>query len=94
MGIEYCPPSQYLLPVLETDSGKQNTDCLDGMEEAWKVEYVTHTELKSTLESIYCAFFLFLFWFDLVCVALLLQNKFCDYEKRKVSFIFSCKLRS
>ncbi|XP_051269475.1 E3 ubiquitin-protein ligase LRSAM1 [Dicentrarchus labrax] len=47
LGEEYCPPSQYLLPVLESDSGKQNSDCLDGLEEAW-------------------------------------QNKFSDYEKRKV----------
>lgn len=51
MGIEYCPPSQYLLPVLETDS-KQNSDCVDGAEEAWKVEYVTppHKSMKSLLE--------------------------------------------
>uniref|UniRef100_UPI0037E7E081 E3 ubiquitin-protein ligase LRSAM1 isoform X2 n=1 Tax=Semicossyphus pulcher TaxID=241346 RepID=UPI0037E7E081 len=47
LGEEYCPPSQYLLPVLETDCGTQNSDCLDGLEEAW-------------------------------------QNKFSDYEKRKV----------
>uniref|UniRef100_A0A3Q2FUW7 Leucine rich repeat and sterile alpha motif containing 1 n=1 Tax=Cyprinodon variegatus TaxID=28743 RepID=A0A3Q2FUW7_CYPVA len=33
---EYCPPSQYLLPVLESDCGKQNSDCLDGLEEAWQ----------------------------------------------------------
>ncbi|KAM9338609.1 E3 ubiquitin-protein ligase LRSAM1 [Symphorus nematophorus] len=46
LGEEYCPPSQYLLPVLETDCGKQ-TNCLDGLEETW-------------------------------------QNKFSDYEKRKV----------
>uniref|UniRef100_A0A3Q1F2P5 Leucine rich repeat and sterile alpha motif containing 1 n=1 Tax=Acanthochromis polyacanthus TaxID=80966 RepID=A0A3Q1F2P5_9TELE len=46
LGEEYCPPSQYLLPVLESDCCKQS-DCLDGLEEAW-------------------------------------QNKFSDYEKRKV----------
>lgn len=47
LGEEYCPPSQYLLPVLESDCGKQNSDCMDGLEEAW-------------------------------------QNKFSDYEKRKM----------
>uniref|UniRef100_A0A669D6T7 Leucine rich repeat and sterile alpha motif containing 1 n=1 Tax=Oreochromis niloticus TaxID=8128 RepID=A0A669D6T7_ORENI len=34
LGEEYCPPSQYLLPVLESDSGKQSADCLDGLDEA------------------------------------------------------------
>uniref|UniRef100_A0A8C3APQ7 Leucine rich repeat and sterile alpha motif containing 1 n=1 Tax=Cyclopterus lumpus TaxID=8103 RepID=A0A8C3APQ7_CYCLU len=36
LGEEYCPPSQYLLPVLENECGKQNSDCLDGLEEAWQ----------------------------------------------------------
>lgn len=40
LGIDYCPPSQYLLPVLEHDSGTQNTDTLDSIEEAWKVQCV------------------------------------------------------
>ncbi|KAM9793459.1 E3 ubiquitin-protein ligase LRSAM1 [Syngnathus typhle] len=47
LGEEYCPPSQYLLPVLESDGGKQNSDCVDALDEAW-------------------------------------QNKFSDYEKRKI----------
>ncbi|KAM7393354.1 hypothetical protein PAMA_008151 [Pampus argenteus] len=47
LGEEYCPPSQYLLPVLESNCGKLNSDCVDGLEEAW-------------------------------------QNKFSDYEMRKV----------
>lgn len=38
LGEEYCPPSQYLLPVLESDCGKQNSDSLDGLEEAWQVQ--------------------------------------------------------
>lgn len=37
VGIEYCPPSQYLLPVLEHDCGKQDTNSFDSFEEAWKV---------------------------------------------------------
>lgn len=49
LGVEYCPPSQYLLPVLETDCGKQNTDCLDSMEEAWKVE-----NLLSSDSGVFC----------------------------------------
>uniref|UniRef100_A0A3Q1B2X6 RING-type domain-containing protein n=1 Tax=Amphiprion ocellaris TaxID=80972 RepID=A0A3Q1B2X6_AMPOC len=36
LGEEYCPPSQYLLPVLESDCCKQSSDCLDGLEEAWQ----------------------------------------------------------
>ncbi|XP_075936059.1 E3 ubiquitin-protein ligase LRSAM1 isoform X2 [Anarhichas minor] len=38
LGEEYCPPSQYLLPVLENECGKQNSDCVDGLEEAWQVQ--------------------------------------------------------
>lgn len=37
VGIEYCPPSQYLLPVLEHNCGKEEADGLDSLEEAWKV---------------------------------------------------------
>uniref|UniRef100_A0A6Q2YX38 RING-type domain-containing protein n=1 Tax=Esox lucius TaxID=8010 RepID=A0A6Q2YX38_ESOLU len=37
LGEEYCPPSQYLLPVLEGDSGKQSSDNVDGLEVAWQV---------------------------------------------------------
>lgn len=37
MGLDYCPPSQYLLPVLEHDEGKQEVDCVDGEEMAWQV---------------------------------------------------------
>lgn len=46
LGQEYCPPSQYLLPVLENDSGKDNTDCLDGMEEAWQSKFSDYEKRK------------------------------------------------
>ncbi|XP_041666080.1 E3 ubiquitin-protein ligase LRSAM1 [Cheilinus undulatus] len=46
LGEEYCPPSQYLLPVLETDCGKQNTDCLDGLEEAWQNKFSDYEKRK------------------------------------------------
>uniref|UniRef100_A0A8C6KRI8 Leucine rich repeat and sterile alpha motif containing 1 n=1 Tax=Nothobranchius furzeri TaxID=105023 RepID=A0A8C6KRI8_NOTFU len=49
LGEEYCPPSQYLLPVLETDCSKQDSDCLDGLEEVWKnkiSDYEKRKELK------------------------------------------------
>uniref|UniRef100_A0A8B9RDV5 RING-type domain-containing protein n=1 Tax=Astyanax mexicanus TaxID=7994 RepID=A0A8B9RDV5_ASTMX len=36
LGVEYCPPSQYLLPVLENDSSKQSNDCVDGEVMAWQ----------------------------------------------------------
>ncbi|XP_057675254.1 E3 ubiquitin-protein ligase LRSAM1 [Corythoichthys intestinalis] len=47
LGEEYCPPSQYLLPVLEMDSGQLVSDCVDAVDDAW-------------------------------------QNKFSEYEKRKI----------
>lgn len=42
LGLEYCPPSQYLLPVLENDSSKPSLDCVDGEDFAWHVR-VSHT---------------------------------------------------
>lgn len=49
LGEEYCPPSQYLLPVLESDCGKQNSDCVDGSEEAWQVGDTLHTYCNNSL---------------------------------------------
>ncbi|XP_074546901.1 E3 ubiquitin-protein ligase LRSAM1 isoform X2 [Halichoeres trimaculatus] len=46
LGEEYCPPSQYLLPVLESDCGKQNSDCLDGVEEAWQTKFSDYEKRK------------------------------------------------
>ncbi|XP_067339765.1 E3 ubiquitin-protein ligase LRSAM1 isoform X2 [Channa argus] len=48
LGEEYCPPSQYLLPVLENDStsGKQNSDCLDGLEEMWQSKFNDYERRK------------------------------------------------
>lgn len=37
LGEEYCPSSQFLLPVLESDSGKQSPDNVDSLEVAWQV---------------------------------------------------------
>uniref|UniRef100_A0AAY4EHA8 RING-type domain-containing protein n=1 Tax=Denticeps clupeoides TaxID=299321 RepID=A0AAY4EHA8_9TELE len=37
MGLEYLPPSQYLLPVLEHDGGKVDTDCVDEVDLRWQV---------------------------------------------------------
>ncbi|XP_054468362.1 E3 ubiquitin-protein ligase LRSAM1 isoform X2 [Anoplopoma fimbria] len=45
-GEEYCPPSQYLLPVLENECGKQNSDCLDGLEEAWQVQQTKFSDYE------------------------------------------------
>lgn len=95
LGIEYCPPSQYLLPVLETDSGKQNSDCLDGMEEAWKVEFVTHREHKTTPESINSALFCssLLVWFSYCCFVCFRINSVTTRRERWVSFsVVSCDL--
>ncbi|XP_033844845.1 E3 ubiquitin-protein ligase LRSAM1 [Periophthalmus magnuspinnatus] len=46
LGEEYCPPSQYLLPVLENDSVRDNTDCLDGQEEAWQAKFSDYEKRK------------------------------------------------
>uniref|UniRef100_A0A8B9KEH5 RING-type domain-containing protein n=1 Tax=Astyanax mexicanus TaxID=7994 RepID=A0A8B9KEH5_ASTMX len=43
LGVEYCPPSQYLLPVLENDSSKQSNDCVDGEVMAWQVRFHMET---------------------------------------------------
>ncbi|XP_061657614.1 E3 ubiquitin-protein ligase LRSAM1 isoform X2 [Syngnathoides biaculeatus] len=46
LGEEYCPPSQYLLPVLECDGGKQNSDCVDGVDEAWQNKFSDYEKRK------------------------------------------------
>ncbi|XP_061554065.1 E3 ubiquitin-protein ligase LRSAM1 isoform X3 [Phycodurus eques] len=46
LGEEYCPPSQYLLPVLESDSGKQNSDSVDGVDEAWQNKFSDYERRK------------------------------------------------
>ncbi|XP_068429733.1 E3 ubiquitin-protein ligase LRSAM1 isoform X2 [Clinocottus analis] len=46
LGEEYCPPSQYLLPVLENECGKPNSDCLDGLEEAWQTKFSDYEKRK------------------------------------------------
>lgn len=56
LGEEYCPPSQYLLPVLESDSGKQNSDCLDGLEEAWMNKFSDYERRKEQKQQEKLAF--------------------------------------
>ncbi|KAM4527439.1 E3 ubiquitin-protein ligase LRSAM1 [Odontesthes bonariensis] len=46
LGEEYCPPSQYLLPVLESDCAQQSSDCVDGVEEAWKNKFSDYEQRK------------------------------------------------
>lgn len=46
LGEEYCPPSQYLLPVLENDTGKDGADCLDGLEESWRNKFSDYEKRK------------------------------------------------
>uniref|UniRef100_A0A671QZY5 RING-type domain-containing protein n=1 Tax=Sinocyclocheilus anshuiensis TaxID=1608454 RepID=A0A671QZY5_9TELE len=46
MSLEYCPPSQYLLPVLEHDGGKQEVDCVDGEEKAWQSKFMDYEKKK------------------------------------------------
>lgn len=92
MGLDYCPPSQYLLPVLEHDGGKQEVDCVDGEEIAWQVSlhylYSFHTVPKKCWCGIFSVNVI------MTCCSLTftltLQSKFMDYEKRKVCLISFC----
>lgn len=55
MGLEYCPPSQYLLPVLEHDGTKQEEDCVDGEEVAWQVSkhyHFSHAVIKHNVKGV------------------------------------------
>uniref|UniRef100_A0A3Q2ZWH6 Leucine rich repeat and sterile alpha motif containing 1 n=1 Tax=Kryptolebias marmoratus TaxID=37003 RepID=A0A3Q2ZWH6_KRYMA len=52
LGQEYVPPSQYLLPVLESDCSKQDPDCLDGLEEAWKNKFTDYEKRKKQQEKL------------------------------------------
>uniref|UniRef100_A0A8C3AP31 Leucine-rich repeat and death domain-containing protein 1 n=1 Tax=Cyclopterus lumpus TaxID=8103 RepID=A0A8C3AP31_CYCLU len=56
LGEEYCPPSQYLLPVLENECGKQNSDCLDGLEEAWQNKFSDYEKRKEQKQQAKLAF--------------------------------------
>ncbi|XP_034565480.1 E3 ubiquitin-protein ligase LRSAM1 isoform X2 [Notolabrus celidotus] len=56
LGEEYRPPSQYLLPVLESDWGKQNADCLDGAEEAWQNKFSAYEKRKEQKQQEKLAF--------------------------------------
>ncbi|XP_034048319.1 E3 ubiquitin-protein ligase LRSAM1 isoform X2 [Thalassophryne amazonica] len=56
LGAEYCPPSQYLLPVLETDCSKQNSDCADGLEVAWQNKFSDYEKRKEQKQQEKLAF--------------------------------------
>uniref|UniRef100_A0A3Q0RXX0 Leucine rich repeat and sterile alpha motif containing 1 n=1 Tax=Amphilophus citrinellus TaxID=61819 RepID=A0A3Q0RXX0_AMPCI len=56
LGEEYCPPSQYLLPVLESDGGKQSSDCLDGLDEAWQNKFSDYEKRKEQKQQEKLAF--------------------------------------
>lgn len=56
LGEEYCPPSQYLLPVLEHDHGSQNSDCVDGLEQAWQTKFNDYEKRKEQKQQEKLAF--------------------------------------
>uniref|UniRef100_A0AAX7TED0 RING-type domain-containing protein n=1 Tax=Astatotilapia calliptera TaxID=8154 RepID=A0AAX7TED0_ASTCA len=56
LGEEYCPPSQYLLPVLESDGGRQSSDCLDGLDEAWQNKFSDYEKRKEQKQQEKLAF--------------------------------------
>ncbi|XP_068190751.1 E3 ubiquitin-protein ligase LRSAM1 isoform X2 [Antennarius striatus] len=56
LGEEYCPPSQYLLPVLESNCGEQNTDCVDGLDESWQNKFSDYEKRKEEKQQQKLAF--------------------------------------
>ncbi|CAL8386895.1 unnamed protein product [Boreogadus saida] len=46
LGEEYCPPSQYLLPVLENDCCKSNEDAVDSTELVWQTKFNDYAKRK------------------------------------------------
>uniref|UniRef100_A0A7N5ZR44 RING-type domain-containing protein n=1 Tax=Anabas testudineus TaxID=64144 RepID=A0A7N5ZR44_ANATE len=58
LGEDYCPPSQYLLPVLENESNssKQKCDCLDGVEETWQNKFNDYEKRKEQKQQEKLAF--------------------------------------
>ncbi|XP_056289102.1 E3 ubiquitin-protein ligase LRSAM1-like [Pseudoliparis swirei] len=56
LGEEYCPPSQYLLPVLENEGGRQDSDCVDGQEEAWQNKFSDYEKRKEEKQQAKLAF--------------------------------------
>ncbi|CAL8276336.1 unnamed protein product [Merluccius merluccius] len=46
LGEEYCPPSQYLLPVLENDCCESHHDAVDGPEQAWQSKFNDYEKRK------------------------------------------------
>ncbi|XP_069578055.1 E3 ubiquitin-protein ligase LRSAM1 isoform X2 [Brachyistius frenatus] len=55
LGEEYCPPSQYLLPVLESDCA-QSSDSLDGLDEAWQSKFSDYEKRKEQKQQEKLAF--------------------------------------
>ncbi|KAK5851597.1 hypothetical protein PBY51_023140 [Eleginops maclovinus] len=56
LGEEYCPPSQYLLPVLETECGTHSSDCVDTADEAWKSKFNDYEKRKEQKQQEKLAF--------------------------------------
>ncbi|KAF7651735.1 hypothetical protein LDENG_00106040 [Lucifuga dentata] len=56
LGEEYCPPSQYLLPVLESDCGQQSCDDVDGMEQSWQNKFSDYEKRKEQKQQEKLAF--------------------------------------
>ncbi|XP_061589591.1 E3 ubiquitin-protein ligase LRSAM1 isoform X2 [Cololabis saira] len=51
LGTEYFPPSQYLLPVLETDCGSCSSDTTDGSEETWQNKFSDYEKRKEQKQA-------------------------------------------
>ncbi|XP_076019941.1 E3 ubiquitin-protein ligase LRSAM1 [Genypterus blacodes] len=56
LGEDYCPPSQYLLPVLESDCAQQSSDKVDGMEQAWQNTFSDYEKRKEQKQQEKLAF--------------------------------------
>lgn len=56
LGEEYSPPSQYLLPVLESDCGKADNDEVDGAEQIWQNKFNDYEKRKDQKQQEKLAF--------------------------------------
>uniref|UniRef100_A0A8C5FEZ8 RING-type domain-containing protein n=1 Tax=Gadus morhua TaxID=8049 RepID=A0A8C5FEZ8_GADMO len=56
LGEEYCPPSQYLLPVLENDCCKSNEDAVDSTELVWQTKFNDYAKRKEQKQQEKLAF--------------------------------------
>ncbi|XP_028317969.1 E3 ubiquitin-protein ligase LRSAM1 isoform X2 [Gouania willdenowi] len=56
LGEDYCHPSEHLLPVLESESDKNNMNCVDGMDNDWQNKFSDYEKRKEQRQKERLAF--------------------------------------